>query len=82
MLIGGWSPILRRIDREFLGIAYHEKFLSDETLPDGDERKLLSALIAISTGVEDVTKLNVPVEVGRKLIQCYDELGDESAIAR
>lgn len=56
-------------------LAYHEKFLGDETLPDEDERKMLGALIAISTGVEDVAKLNVPVEVGRKLIQCYDDLG-------
>ena len=46
-------------------------------MPDEDERKLLGALIAISTGVEDVSKLNVPEEVGRKLIQCYDELGKE-----
>lgn len=52
-------------------LAYHEDFLGNETLPDEDERKLLGALIAISTGVGDVTKLNVPVEVGRRLIQCY-----------
>jgi hypothetical protein len=58
-------------------LAYHEKFLNDETLPDDEEKKLLGALIAISTGVEDVTKLNVPVEVGRRLLQCYDDLGKE-----
>lgn len=29
---------------------------------------------AISTGVEDVAKLNVPVEVGRRLIQCYSAI--------
>jgi len=52
-------------------LAYHEDFLANETLPDEDERKMLGALIAISTGVGDVTKLNVPVEVGRRLIQCY-----------
>jgi hypothetical protein len=55
-------------------LAYHEKFLGDETLPDEDERKLLGALIAISIGVEDVAKLNVPVEVGRRLIPCYNDL--------
>ena len=55
-------------------LAYHEKFLNDETLPDEEERKLLGALIVISTGVEDVAKLNVPHEVGRRLIQCYDDL--------
>lgn len=56
-------------------IAYHEKFVDDEDQPDEDEKKLLSALIVISTGVEDVTKLGVPVEVGRRLLQCYDDLG-------
>jgi hypothetical protein len=55
-------------------LAYHEKFLNDEDLPDEDEKKLLAALISISTGVEDVNKLGVPVEVGRKLLQCYDDL--------
>ncbi len=56
-------------------LAYHEKFLGEETLPDEDERKMLGALIAISTDVEDMAKLNVPVEVGRRLIQCHDDLG-------
>lgn len=56
-------------------LAYHEKHLNDETLPDDQERQMLGALIAISTGVDDVAKLNVPVEVGRRLLQCYDDLG-------
>jgi hypothetical protein len=55
-------------------LAYHEKYLHDETLPDQEEKKLLAALIAISSGVEDVSKLGVPVEVGRRLLQCYDNL--------
>jgi hypothetical protein len=59
-------------------LAYHEKFLGDEALPEEEERSLLGALIAISTGVDDVAKLNVPVEVGRRLLQCYDDLGKES----
>jgi hypothetical protein len=58
-------------------LTYHEKFLNDETLADEEERKLLGALIAISTGVEDVTKLNVPAEVGRRLLQWYDGLRKE-----
>jgi hypothetical protein len=58
-------------------LAYHEEFLNDETLPDEQERKSLGALIAISTGVEDVSKLNVPVEVGRRLLACYDGLSKE-----
>jgi hypothetical protein len=58
-------------------LAYHEKFLYDETLPDEDEKKLLGALLAISTGVEDVSKLGVPAEVGRRLLACYDDLAKE-----
>ena len=54
-------------------LAYHEGFLGNETLPNDEERKLLGALIAISTGIEDVSKLNVPVEVGRRLVKCYDD---------
>ena len=53
-------------------LAYHEDFLGNETLSKEEERKLLGALVAISTGVEDVSKLNVPVEVGRRLVQCYE----------
>jgi hypothetical protein len=54
-------------------LAYHDDFLPNETLPNDEERKLLGALIAISTGVEDVAKLNVPAEVGRRLLECYDD---------
>jgi hypothetical protein len=54
-------------------LAYHEDFLGNKTLPIEAERKLLAALIAISTGVEDTSKLNVPADVGRKLLQCYDD---------
>jgi hypothetical protein len=56
-------------------VAYHEKHL-DEQLPDENEKNLLAALIAISTGVEDVDALDVPVDVGRKLLACYDGLGE------
>jgi hypothetical protein len=54
-------------------LAYHEDFLENETLPNEEELKLLGALVAISTGIEDVSKLNVPVEVGPRLVQCYDD---------
>src|ERR1022692_3524310 len=56
-------------------IAYHEKFLNADVLPDDEEKKLLAALIAISTGVQDVKKLGVPSNVGRRLLKCYDDLG-------
>ncbi len=55
---------------------YHEKHLDGEVLTDEDEKKILAALIAISTGVTDVDKLGVPEDVGRKLLACYDGLSD------
>ena len=58
-------------------LAYHEKFLNDETLPDEEEKKLLAPLIAISTGIKDVSKRGVPVQVGRRLLECYDGLSKE-----
>ena len=58
-------------------IAYHENYHGGELLPDDDEKKLIGALIAISTGVEDTAMLGVPVDVGRKLLECYDELGED-----
>ena len=58
-------------------IAYHEEHLGDELLSDEDEKKLLAALISISTGVEDLAVLGVPSDVGRKLLDCYDNLGNE-----
>ena len=58
-------------------LAYHEQHLGDELLPDEDEKKLLAALISISTGVEDLSVLGVPPDVGRKLLDCYDSLGKE-----
>ncbi len=57
-------------------IAYHENHLGNELLPDEDEKKLLGALLAISTGVENVEVLGVPEDVGRKLLECYDALGE------
>lgn len=58
-------------------LAYHEKFLGSALLPDEDERKLLATLILISTGAEDVSKFNVPIEIGNRLLRCYNDLGTE-----
>ncbi len=41
------------------------------------EKKLLGALIVISTGVEDAEALGLPADVGRNLMACYDALGEE-----
>ena len=57
-------------------IGYHEKFLDEEVQSDEEEKELLGALIAISSGVEDLEKLGVPVEVGKKLTACYDGLSE------
>jgi hypothetical protein len=46
-------------------------------LPDEEEAKLITALIVISTGVDDVEALGVAPDVGRKLLACYDALGEE-----
>jgi hypothetical protein len=54
-------------------LAYHEDFLANNRLPDEEERKLLRALVVISGGVEDASMLRVPEEVGRRLIQCYED---------
>ncbi len=51
-------------------LAYHEDYLANETLPDEEKRKLLGALIGISTGINDAAKLNVPAEVARRLMDC------------
>ena len=58
-------------------LAYHERFLRDESLPEKEEKKLMAALIAISTGVEDMSKLPVPAEIGRRLLACYDGLAKD-----
>ena len=62
-------------------IAYHEQYLDNEYLPDEDEKQLFAALIVISTGaytgVEDFEALGVAPDVGRKLLACYDALGEE-----
>ncbi len=50
-------------------IGYHKQHLGDELLPEADEKKLLAALLAISTGVEDVEALGVPVVNGILKVQ-------------
>jgi hypothetical protein len=58
-------------------LAYHEDYLGNETRVNEEERKLLGALVAISAGVEDVSKLDVRVEIGRRLLKCYDNPSKE-----
>jgi len=58
-------------------IAYHEEYLNDQVLTQDEEKRLISALIAISAGVEDVSKLGLPVDVGQRLLECFDGLEDD-----
>ena len=57
-------------------IAYHKTYLGDELLSDEDEKKLLAVLVSISTGIKDVSAFGVPEDIGRKLLACYDGLGE------
>lgn len=58
-------------------LNYHGKYLEGQFLPDDEEKKLINALIVISTGATDIARFGVPEDVGRKLLDCYDELGEE-----
>jgi hypothetical protein len=58
-------------------LAYHGQFLGERMQSEEDEKKLIAALISISTGVEDVEALGVPIDVGRKLLACDDSLAEE-----
>jgi hypothetical protein len=55
-------------------LAYHDKHLNGEVQAEDVEKKMLGALVAISAGVEDPESIGVPVEVGLKLLACYDGL--------
>jgi len=46
-------------------------------LDDAEEKKIISALIGISTGITDVKKLPVPQEIVVRLLECYDGLGQD-----
>ena len=55
-------------------IKYHEKYLYDEMLPDDEEGKLISALVAISTGADNPAGLGVDPEIARCLIECWNDI--------
>ena len=70
-----FAPAIRKILHvdEFAMPPRLPAFLDDQLLPDEQEKRLLAALIAISTGNHDATKLNVPEEIGRRLLRYYDD---------
>ena len=53
--------------------AYLKKYPENEV----PEPKLLGALIAISTGIVEVENLGLPAEVGKRLMECYEGLGEK-----
>lgn len=58
-------------------IAYHEEHLNDEPLSAPEEQRLISALIAIASGVSDASKLGVPRDTGEMLLECYHAGNDD-----
>ncbi len=66
-----WSAIM------VVWIDYHEKYLDDEIMSDADEKKLLAALISIASGVDDPSNLGVPVLIGKRLLNCFDQFEKE-----
>jgi hypothetical protein len=56
-------------------LSYHERHLAGKVQSDEQEKKLLGILVAISTGNDDIRTFGVPEVVGRRLLQCYDDLG-------
>ena len=51
--------------------SYHEKHLGGLIRPEAEEQKIVSALVAISSGITDPLLLGLHPGVGRKLIACY-----------
>jgi hypothetical protein len=62
--------------------SYQEKFGGLKTLPVAEGKKILGALGQIVAGASDAKKLGIPVEIGRRLLQCYEELKKESRDCR
>ncbi len=56
---------------------YHERFLNDQLLDDEQEKKLLSALIVISTGATQLDGLSVSPQIGQRLLECYNSLAEQ-----
>jgi hypothetical protein len=52
--------------------SYHEKHIDGFEQDEAEEKKTVGALLLISAGVEDPEALEVPADVGQKLLACYD----------
>jgi hypothetical protein len=51
--------------------SYHDKFLGGKPQPKEEVKKIVGALVAHSTGIDDSLGLGVPADVARKLLACY-----------
>lgn len=51
--------------------AYHRRHLNSRRESGEHEKKLVGALLAISSGVDDVESLGLPADVGNRLFECY-----------
>ncbi|PYJ06722.1 MAG: hypothetical protein DMF06_17545 [Verrucomicrobia bacterium] len=51
--------------------SYHAKFLGGKPQPKEEVKKIVGALVAHSTGIDDSLGLGVPADVARKLLACY-----------
>jgi hypothetical protein len=54
-------------------LKYHEQFTQDMLLSDAEEKKLLGALIQISSGIDNPAELCVSPEIGSQLLACYGD---------
>jgi len=51
--------------------SYQEQFLGGKQQRKDEVKKIVGALVAHSTGIDDSLSLGVPADVARKLIACY-----------
>jgi hypothetical protein len=59
--------------------SYHAKFLPDRSPSKEEEKKLVSAFIAIATGITDSVTLGVSPDVARKLLDCFAHASDRDS---
>ena len=51
-----------------------QKFVGQFQLPHNESKALIAALVAISMGVQKPELLGVPTTVGKRLLECFDEV--------
>lgn len=56
---------------------YHRKYLAGRPVDFQEERAIVAAVVAISTGEQDLRKLPVSFQTATALLSCYVDLADE-----